>query len=206
MGSVQEAYYRRLHYPTVLDQKTGHFIPCDIQGHLEFMHTTVLGYGRPVVIELGIQAGNSTSALLSAVEERSGELWSCDLQTREQLEGRLPADRVEWWGHPDWHVRHGDDLAQETLAWMPRECDVLFIDSDHSFEHVRDTLRVYAPRVRAGGVILMHDTHYLNVGGEDYELPGPNGPVGHAMKLFCEEKGLEWEDRTGSYGMGVIRL
>lgn len=184
----------------------------DIQGHLSFMHETVLEYEFPVVIELGIQAGNSTSALLSAVEQQNGTLYSCDLQSREHLaaeesggDRRVPA---EWWEHPDWKVFHGDDLSTEALAWMPQKCDVLFVDSDHSYGHVLSVLHAYMRRVRQGGIALFHDTQYLfDMSSEPYdkELPGPTGPVAQAITDYCATHGLTWDNRPGSYGMGIIR-
>ena len=50
----------------------------DIRGHLEFLHETALAYPEPVIIELGVAWGNSTSALLSAAGEAGGALWSVD--------------------------------------------------------------------------------------------------------------------------------
>lgn len=178
----------------------------DIQGHLEFMHSTVLEYHHPAVVELGIQAGNSTCALLSAAKGAGGRLWSCDIRNREELAGetsgglrRVPDD---WWDDPAWNVFCGDDLSAETLAWMPAQCDVLFIDSDHSYEHVRGVLDVYVPRVKPGGTVLLHDTHW--VPGDD-DLPAPDGPVAQALTAYCDMHGLSWEDRPGFYGMGIVR-
>jgi hypothetical protein len=198
---MAEYEYRRDN-PTIC-RSPGHYVPCDIQGHLEFMHETVLGFEKPVIIELGIQAGNSTSALLSAAERRGGIMYSCDIQTRAQLQERLEHDRVEWWDHPSWRVFCGDDLSDEALAWMPEQCDILFVDSDHSYEHVRDVLAAYMPRLRPSGTALFHDTQYQSPG--DVDLGEPNGVVAQAINEYCARNGLSWTNRPGSYGLGIVR-
>ena len=179
----------------------------DIRGHLEFMHNTVQLYEQPVVIELGIQAGNSTSALLSAAQLNDGQLWSCDIQDRGKLatersggDRRVPED---WWDEPSWHVFCGDDLSVNALMWMPDQCNVLFIDSDHSYEHVLAVLAVYVPRVVRGGIVLLHDTHWIP---GDTDLPYPSGPITKALNKYCSTRNLTWEDRPGSYGMGIINI
>lgn len=42
-----------------------------------------------------------------------------------------------------------------------RDVDVLFIDGDHSRDGIRSDWRMYAPLVRAGGLILFHDVANL---------------------------------------------
>lgn len=202
-----EEYRYRLENPTVHDPGTGLWHLCDIHGHLEFMHETVLEYENPVVIELGIQAGNSTSALLSAVQIAGGVLHSCDIQTREHLgversggDRRVPDD---WWDLREWHVFHGSDLSAEALAWMPEQCDILFVDSDHSYEHVGDVLTAYMPRLKASGTALFHDTQYQSPG--DIDLGEPKGVIAQAINEYCGAHGLTWENRPGFYGLGVIR-
>jgi len=37
------------------------------------------------------------------------------------------------------------------------ECDFVFIDGDHSYEAVRGDLARFAPLVRSGGTLLLHD-------------------------------------------------
>lgn len=185
----------------------------DIQGHLRFMRETVVQYNSPTVIELGIQAGNSTSALLAGVLVSKGTLYSCDIQTREQLKlGVVPGSggwrRIpdDWWDLPYWKTlcgTTGDDLSAEALAWMPEECDVLFVDTEHTTEHVLAVMDEYMPRVKEGGVALFHDTHWTP---GDVESPIPDGPVAAGIDQYCSAHGIPWEDRPGSYGMGVVQL
>lgn len=178
----------------------------DIRDHLQFMHDTVLGYPDPVVIEMGVRTGNSTSALLSAVTRQgNGGLWSADLD-----EPKVPA----WWHDiPAWHFMQGDSASAEVLEWMPPQADVVFTDTSHTFNQQLAELRAYVPRVRPGGTVLVHDTQCIPYGapGRDNFLPrpSPEGPVADALDAYCEETGLTWHNRhsepeQGFYGMGII--
>jgi MMP 1-O-methyltransferase len=52
-------------------------------------------------------------------------------------------------------VREG--LSHEHAPAWQTPIDLLFLDGDHSYEAVRRDFRDWAPKVRAGGVLCMHD-------------------------------------------------
>lgn len=169
----------------------------DIQDHLPFLRDTVRGYQSPVVIELGVRTGLSTAALLSGALEAGGEVWSCDIDV-VSVPSQIAACE-------SWHFRHGDSVNPETLQWMPAKADVIFIDTSHTFEQTLAELRAYHPRLREGGIMLLHDTQWM---APAISLPAPGGPVAAALDAFCDEKGITWENRRsepGFYGLGVLR-
>jgi predicted O-methyltransferase YrrM len=51
----------------------------------------------------------------------------------------------------------GDMLGKVKAALKGQELDYLFIDGDHTFEGVKQDFEMYAPLVRKGGVIALHD-------------------------------------------------
>lgn len=171
----------------------------DIQQHMWYLHSTVLSYAAPVVIELGVGWGNSTSALLAAVTEADGMLWSVD-RGEVRKTGMIPDD---WWGDAHWKFLQADDLSEEAGEWLPGRCDVLFVDSDHSYEHVLATLETHMPRVRPGGIALFHDTQFRHPATD---LGEPTGDVARALDDYCARQELAWVNRAGSYGLGVVRL
>lgn len=128
-------------------------IPSDMRGHLPFLRETAAARDR--IVELGVRTGNSTCAFLTGLSGRSrgpGHLWSIDISPPD-----VPA---HWRANPRWSFLQADDLSALALAWAPQVIDVLFIDTDpHSYDGALAELRAYGPRVAAGGVILMHDTH-----------------------------------------------
>jgi predicted O-methyltransferase YrrM len=149
------------------------------------------------VIELGVRSGNSTAAFLAAAEPWDGEVWSVDISPPQ-----VPA---HWHELPFWHVLVADDVTPEAVAFCPADADVLFIDTSHYYDHTLAELRLYVPKVRPGGVVLMHDTkaaatHF-----------GPGWPdVSRALDDFCAEAGLSWHEDAGSPewspGLGIIEI
>lgn len=182
----------------------------DIQDHMQFMHDSVLRYFRPVVIECGVRTGNSTSALLSAVEEADGELWSCDINPAGTHPGGYVGVPAEWTNSPRWRFMQGDSVSAEVLSWMPEHADVVFIDTSHSFAQTLAELHAYVPRVTPGGVALLHDTQLAGNSQIQYfePLPEVSGEVADALNEYERLTGTHWENRQsgpGWYGMGVIR-
>ncbi len=109
----------------------------------------------------------------------------------------------DWHGSPYWSFLRGDALAPEALAWAPKDINVLFIDIDpHDFEQTLTALTLWTPRVMPGGVVLLHDTEkYI---GAEY-ITEESG-VWRALDLYCGMKHLEWRNRPGCNGLGILRV
>ena len=163
----------------------------DMQGHMVFLRETAESYTKPVIIELGTRSGQSTSAFLAGIQG-GGQLWSVDVDPPQ-----VPA---HWHDLPEWHFLQADDVSAQAQDWLPAQCDVLFIDTSHTYEHTIAELSLYVPRVRPGGVVLCHDTEWADPGTM---LDAPAGPVTEAQNAYCEQEGMSWVNRHGSYGMGV---
>lgn len=168
----------------------------DIQGHLPTLRDAATWYPRGQFLELGVRTANSTAALLLGAARAGGHLTSVDI-----AQPTYPA----WWHEVDaWALLVGNDLSPEILAATPQEVDVLFIDTSHAYEHTLAELHAYVPRVRPGGVVLLHDVEVERFP----ELPGsePPFPVQKAVVEFCINEGLKWTIRTGSHGLAVIEI
>lgn len=133
------------------------------------------------VIELGVRSGNSTSAFLAGLEGR-GELWSVDVM--------VPIVPGYWLGLDFWHLMVADDVSAEALDFCPDGVDVLFIDTSHYYQHTLTELKLYVPKVRRGGIVLMHDT-------------GPGWPD---VATALNDYGAPWYDHPGWPGLGVIEI
>jgi predicted O-methyltransferase YrrM len=183
----------------------------DIQDHLQFLHDAVLVYPRAQVIELGVRSGNSTSALLSAVQETGGHLWSCDLRGQGEWPHNSPFP-PEWLELPEWTFLAGDSVSEQVLAQMPAVADVAFMDTSHTFDQQLAELTAYVPRVRPGGVVLVHDTQCVYDPGSGREFRATaeaEGEVARALDAYCELAGLTWVNRHSEptwYGLGVLAV
>lgn len=168
----------------------------DIQQHLPELYDTAARYPQARVLELGVRWGTSTAALLAAVEAGGGHLWSVDI-----AQPAVP----DWWASAGlWTLTVGDDLDPAVTGRQPAAVDVLFLDTSHVYGQTLAELRLYVPRVAAGGTVLCHDTELA--APEDAHGEGPEYPVAAALDAYCVETGLDWVNRTGCFGLGVLTI
>lgn len=153
--------------------------PSDIQHHLPRLRREARG----TVLELGVREGNSTVALLAGLEDRGGTLWSVDV---------LPESAHVFSGHPQWRFVLADSRDESTIAaaGLPDQLDMLFVDTIHTYEQVRDELAVWGDRVADGGVILFHDT-------DTYP------EIRRAIAEWCGRRNVPFVFRGRSNGLGV---
>lgn len=159
----------------------------DVQTHLPMLYDCARGN----VLELGVRAGISTTALLAGVEAHGGHVWSVD---RDDC-------RAVWSRHPAWTFVQADSLDIRAIGaatnWdVLQPLDCLFIDTEHTETRTLAELQTWGPYVRKGGVILLHDTDDMST------YPG----VRKAIEAYCLPADLPFEYHSGSYGLGVIRL
>ncbi len=113
------------------------------------------------VVEVGVFRGYTSRFLAAAVAPRGGELHLVDL-SQEALDiacrsaGAVTGARVA--------PHRGFSNAPEVLAAVPGDCDLIYLDADHSEAGVDAELAVWVPKLRPGGVVAVHDTvHYTGV-------------------------------------------
>lgn len=104
-----------------------------------------------VILEIGCDRGGT----LYAWRQLCDEVYGITLEANADSGGARCADHGA-------AVFYGDSHDPEALGWVRdqlvgRQVDVLVIDGDHSFPGVVQDVVMYAPLVRAGGLILMHD-------------------------------------------------
>ena len=145
------------------------------------------------IIELGTRSGNSTCAFLAGIAhaDDDGQLWSIDVAPMD-----VPHD---WHKLAYWDSLVADDLSEEALGFAPHVADVLFIDTSHTYQHTLDELRLYLPRVRPGGVCLLHDTDTPGTGPAFPDMP-------RALDDFCAAENITWYNHPGWNGLGVIEV
>jgi len=168
----------------------------DIGLHLPYLHQRAKA--AKVALELGVRSGCSTAALLCGMEEGDGILWSVDIDQPQ-------APAYDWLGHPRWVFHQGDDVILAATDLLPAELDLLFIDSSHRYSHTLSELQLYGPRVKVGGVILLHDTE-LEVAPGSADDNDKGYPVRRAVQDWCRHVFLTPEWREGCNGLGVIEV
>ncbi len=123
-----------------------------------FAIARLLGASR--VAEVGVFRGYTTQFLAAAVDPTGGVLHLVDASESALTEatgraGRYAGCRIEC------HAGFSTDV--NVLAAVPNGLDLVFLDADHSETGVAAELAAWLPKVRAGGVVAVHDS--INVRG-----------------------------------------
>jgi predicted GH43/DUF377 family glycosyl hydrolase len=140
----------------------------DIVDHLPRLKA--LATNCSVIVEFGRRNGCSTIALLAGSSKST--LISYDIEPREAQDCRIeelarhrPGVSVS--------LRQGDSLTVPAVA-----CDLLFIDTKHTFDQLMLELDRHGPMAKK---IVLHDTATFGERGEDQSLPG----LQSAIDKFC---------------------
>lgn len=155
----------------------------DNREHLPFLREVAKGN----VLEIGVDIGNSTTALLLGVQEKGGTLTSIDI--RKECS-------VVYEGHPQWKFI----AANSNEMTRGFALDVCYIDGDHSYEATLNDLLSAVTCMNKGGIILVHDV----------EAVTPPNVFPGVRKAF-DEVGSNGNGVTkyilhGSNGLGVIKF
>lgn len=138
----------------------GHYT--DMKPFVLLLSGLVIASDAQLVFEIGTGRLHSTKAFLYGLEKTGGKLISCD-----------PVKDWHNYFHPQFEFiqKTSNEIAE---TWN-RPIDILFIDGDHRYDQVLFDYNTFAPFVRKGGLIILHDTHH--------SLPGPK-------KVVAEIKGI----------------
>ena len=157
------------------DNKPGY---SDISAHLPLLE--YLASKCSHVTEFGTRDGFSTCAFMSGLQKNQGKLVSFDINMPsfihefKNMEG-LPCS---------WEFRQRSTVDEDLNI---EETDLLFVDSLHTYEQVRDELRLHAARVKK--FIVFHDTY--SHGEFSRDVQGQEGIL-RAVDEFVESSS-EWE-------------
>lgn len=178
--------------------------PSDINEHLPTFVQAVEDLDATRVVELGVRYGVSTIAWLYALEGR-GHLWACDCSFPVHAPNSY-VNNLDPQGplgvRPHWTFLLGDVHTMKLQECLPKEIDILFIDTNHTYEGTHLELSMYAGMVRSGGRIYLHDTALETTGNAT--TPQPPFPVRTAVAEFCERNEWSWEHVLNCSGLGTI--
>lgn len=135
---------------------------------------------RGPIVEIGSCFGRSTAALARGSMDGGHQ----PVYAIDSFVGVFPQDRVAAHGNkPGWRCSSAELLranlndagvnglvtivpkpSEEAVSEIPDAIDVLFIDGAHDFSSVKRDIGLYAPKVRVGGKIVMHDATPVDPG------------------------------------------
>ena len=109
---------------------------------------------------------------------------------------------------------HGDSQTEAMKARVQaklggRAVDFLFIDGDHSYKGVKADFELYAPLVRSGGIIALHDIvadHRTRYGRETGCYAGEVHQYWQELKARYDCEDLIENPEQDGFGIGVVRV
>jgi len=156
----------------------------DFVPHRLLMFEAVLATQAKRVLETGTDVGDSARIFATALRRTGGVLFTVDRKTDLNLSWVQDYSNVM--------PIQGDSLK---VTWN-QTLDVLFLDSDHTKEHLLGELRKLGPWVRQGGLILVHDTVHSEFGPA----------LTDAVRVWCREVGFRWSEDPLPHGMAIIEV
>lgn len=162
----------------------------DIHQHLVTLYNLVTGLKAKTVIELGVNTGESTIALLEAVYATAGKLISVDQQDLPQTRPML--ERYSLTGRWEFHMMNDIKFAAE--VWPKGvQADLIFVDTSHQYEQTKNEIAAFEPILRPGGIMVFHDTVSC--------YDGVQKPINEFLKTHK----WSYENKTNCNGLGILR-
>lgn len=131
----------------------------DISDHLLTLFSVAYQAKPKLIVELGVNTGESTFVFSKVASLTGGKLVSIDIN-----------DCSKSSDYQDWNFVQSDDVqfAQRFSAWaelknLPKEIDLLFIDTSHEYKHTVEEIKVWFPKLSKNAVVIFHDTNLKSV-------------------------------------------
>lgn len=144
--NIQDLYLRNVNTPS------------DINEHLPVLHR--LASKSETIVEMGTRNGESTSALLAAIEGTTKQLVSYDLFRSPIIDQFLTFNNFKF-------------IQGDTLKIDIEEADFLFIDTLHTYYQLYSELVKHSSKIKT--YIALHDV--VSYGTSDEPLYDPNAEV-----------------------------
>lgn len=152
-------------------------------------------------VELGVRGGDSTRAILSALEDvGEGTLFSYDIEDCQRNVRDWTRHLGIYWPQANWAFSQKDSVAAAG-EWQGGLVDFVFVDTDHTFDTTRREIDAWNVFVRPGGAMIFHD-YWLQETGRDGVKPA----VDQFFGTQAEQWVLECHDaaRDGDTGFAIL--
>ncbi len=167
----------------------------DIDNYMPLLQEYARECPTGYILELGIgQADGSTKSFIDGLEERGGSdrlMISVD----HQVDFEVNTPTVDYW-----RFVLASTIEPTTIKMVAaisiRPPDILFIDTDHTYEQMTLELLLWGQVAGPNTVWLFHDTYMF----------GGYNPMGDAIKEYAAATGWTYEDvSTDPHGLGRMR-
>lgn len=165
----------------------------DNQDQVQLIYDETMRVKPKVAIELGVRRGVSTRAILAAMAQYGGTLYSVDNDKQwEKVYGEIVGADPEL---ANWWELWIDESLNFARGWKHGAVELLFIDTSHEFDQTVEELEAYMPLLAKGGSAMFHDTC-------NRYSTGVVIPIINYMKRRTD---LEYKELGGKEGLGRLR-
>ena len=111
----------------------------------------ILKINNPIILELGVEKGRSTKKFLEICKKNQGTLYSIDIDDCSNV-----TNDQNW---KFYQTR--DDNFDFVKSKIPKEIDVVFIDTLHEADHVEKIIYAYYDLIKVNGYLFIDDVSHL---------------------------------------------
>ena len=107
----------------------------------DFFYEDLLLYKKPNILEFGVRHGVSTALFLDVCKKNDGFLYSVDVNDYS----------FQFKNHKWKFILAKDDDYEKVEKEIPREFDIIFLDTIHKANHVEKIFYSYYKKLKVGG-------------------------------------------------------
>ena len=116
-----------------------------------FIKKNISKISKPQIVEFGVKEGRSTKLFLDICHENDGRLYSIDVDDYSNL-----------FNDNKWKfIKSRDDNFKYLENILPKEIDIIYLDSLHEAEHVKKIFFHYFPKLKLNGLFFIDDISWL---------------------------------------------
>lgn len=186
------------------------------------------------VVEIGAYDGSTTRHYIDTVKKNNGHVYIIDTFKGTPIPEHMK-DNPLILRDPTMEGSHNDDLydvfvekfknysdmmtilkgfTHECIPLLPNDCNVIFIDADHTYKAVKQDIELSIPKVKMGGIISGHDletfafvnsysedelkTDYIHRPGHPGHHPGVSQAVYEKFGV-TDRFGVVWYTKLGGF-------
>ncbi len=136
-----------------------------------------------VFVELGVDPGISSRIFLHNAIKQNNYVHGFDV---------TDCSRHAVLNHPCYDFWQLDSIKGAAAWYALRKADIVFVDSLHVKEHVLLEIEAWWPRIKLGGYMIFHDTHWKGYVHRAYhDTPGQK--PGSSHNGYDSYGGIDWE-------------
>lgn len=186
----------------------------DMTQNLWMLYALTAGMNATRILEIGVNDGTSTLALLKAAHETQGEVLSIDIADAPHAKAiieHLELDRR-------WHFYQGNSRdVLPSVEKMQVPVDVILIDGDHSYAGAHSDFEFANRMLRDDGLLFVHDSYMFRDGDnpgcgfmvrdllENMEYTGLVLPFNSSLGIFQKRKPIirKMVEEIGQHPFGM---